>query len=148
MTSSIVHTQATSLLLYPAGVIFAGVILLTMRIVYTVLAPKRGWKMSNPATFSIVTLLVGLTIAGGLSLNMNYSAQSTVEQVHENTGVLLSSHEELACTLWQKHEPERSLRTAWTKRGKEVVHDGMVTISGPVDGQCEVVLTEPTEAEK
>lgn len=148
MTSSIVSTQVTSLFFGPPGVIIAGVILLTMRIAYTILAPKRGWKMSNPATLSIVTLLVVLTIAGGLSLNMNYSARTTVEQVRSNTGLLLNSHEGLACTLWQKSEPERTLRTAWTKHDERVVYDGIVTISGPVDGECEVMLNELTETEK
>lgn len=142
MDPSVVTIPATSLFLGPPGLIIAGVVLLTVRIIYTILAPKYEWKMSNPVIFSTVTLLVGLIIAGGLSLNMNYSAQSTVERVRASTGVTLNSHEELACTIWQKRGPERTVEVTWTERGSEVVRDGIVTISGPVDGECEVMLTE------
>lgn len=145
MDPSIVTTPATSLFLGPPGLIIAGVILLTVRIVYTILAPKYGWKISNPAIFSTVTLLVGLIIAGGLSLNMNYSAQSTIERVRAETGMTLESHEELACTIWQKRGPERTVEATWTERGEEVTRNGIVTISGPVDGECEIVLTETEE---
>lgn len=145
MDPFIVTAPATSLFFGPPGLIIAGVLLLTVRIVYTILAPKYGWKMSNPVIFSIVTLLVGLIIAGGLSLNMNYSAQSTIERVRADTGVTLSSHEELACTIWQKRGPERTVEATWTERREETLREGIVTISGPVDGECEVVLTETEE---
>lgn len=141
MESSIITTPATSLLLGPPGLITAGIILLTMRITYTILAPKYGWKMSNPVIFSIVTLLAGLTVAGGLVLNTHYSAQSTIEQVQSVTGLTLDSHEKLACTAWQDRGLERSVPATWAIRGEEVLREGVVTISGPVDGECEVVLT-------
>lgn len=145
MDYSVVTTPATSLFLGPPGLIIAGVILLTVRIMYTILAPKYGWKMSNPVIFSTVTLLVGLIIVGGLSLNMNYSAQSTVESVRADTGVTLNSHEELACTVWQKRGPERTVEATWTERGESVLREGTLTISGPFDGECEVVLAEGKE---
>lgn len=99
----------------------------------------------NPLSFGLDTAFLAAVVfafglLGGYLMNSHASNREVVSAVETELGAALGERSGYACMNARGAEREKEIETSWVTHEGGMTHHGVVTVSSPARGGCEVTV--------